>query len=324
MTIFGNKFKAMKNFRTEIKWVVLFSIASIFWIAAEKIIGLHDLYISKQLLISYFFTVPTILLYVLAIREKKSVFYKGQISWQQGMVSGVYLSFGIAILSVLVQIASFKIVSPIFFDNMIKHMVTTKTMTTEAATDYFNLMSYCKQSIFGSLSVGVVLSAIVAYFVQTKKQNPTEMKNYILSLVTIMFISVSCVSTRNTIKNIDNNAPDLVLLPTNVFEIKQVSKNKKYGFDKDYPINIFYQQTTNDTINQPRFLNALAGPNGEKLVYKKLENCCPFPSKRTVSGAGFLDVYEISWTGNKKPLKIYVNIYEKGHVFAPMGLSIKN
>jgi hypothetical protein len=149
------------------------------------------------------------------------------------------------------------------------------------------------------------------------------MKKYILTIFIAFIVTVSCVSTRNTIKNIDNNAPDLILLPPNIFEIKEVSKNKKYGYDKDYPINIFYQQTANDTINQPRFLKALAGPNGEKLVYKKLENCCPFPSKRALSGAGLLDVYEVSWTGNQKPLKIYINIYEKGFLFAPFGLSIR-
>ena len=56
------------------------------------------------------------------------------------------------------------------------------------------------------------------------------MKKYILTIFIAFIVTVSCVSTRNTIKNIDNNAPDLVLLPSNVFEIKKVSKNKKYGY----------------------------------------------------------------------------------------------
>ncbi|MBC8644388.1 hypothetical protein H9W95_10765 [Flavobacterium lindanitolerans] len=40
----------------------------------------------------------------------------------------------------------------------------------EAAANYFNLRSYIIQSIFFTLSIGMVISAIVAYFVQTKKQ----------------------------------------------------------------------------------------------------------------------------------------------------------
>jgi hypothetical protein len=137
------------------------------------------------------------------------------------------------------------------------------------------------------------------------------------------FLSISCISTKNTIKNIDDNAPNLVLSKNNTFVIAAFSKDKKYGYDKDYPINIFYLNTKNDTINQPRFLNALAGPNGEKITYKKLESCCPFPTKRFETGAGLLDVYEIYWEGQDKPIKLYLNIYEKGILMVPVGLTLK-
>lgn len=149
------------------------------------------------------------------------------------------------------------------------------------------------------------------------------MKTLFAPVLLLLFIATSCVSTRNTIKNIDDNAPDLVLLSNNVFENKVFAKDKKYGYNKDYPVNLFYQDTKNENINQPRFLDALAGPNGEKVSYRKLESCCPFPSKRAASGAGLLDVFEISWDGNLKPLTIYLNIYEKGILMVPMGLTLK-
>jgi hypothetical protein len=70
-------------------------------------------------------------------------------------------------------------------------------------------------------------------------------------------------------------------------------------------------------------LNALAGPKGEKITFEKLESCCPFPTKRSEMGAGFLDVYQITWEGQKKPLILYLNIYEKGALLVPLGLSLK-
>ena len=146
--------------------------------------------------------------------------------------------------------------------------------------------------------------------------------NSILFLLLIL-VSTSCISTKLTIKNIDANAPNLRLLPNNTFEIKVISTDKKYGYDKDYPVNIFFANTDNDTINQERFLNALAGPNGEKLIYKKLENCCPFPTKSTEMGAGMLDVYEISWLGLQLPKKIYLNRFEKSILMVPVGLTLK-
>lgn len=148
------------------------------------------------------------------------------------------------------------------------------------------------------------------------------MKKPIL-FIALLLLSVSCVSTKSTLKNVDDNAPNLVLSKENTFVITAFSKDKKYGYDADYPVNLFYRNTTNETINQERFLNALAGPKGEKITYTKLESCCPFPTKRTDLGAGLLDVYELKWSGQKKPIKLYLNIYEKGILMVPMGLSLK-
>lgn len=144
----------------------------------------------------------------------------------------------------------------------------------------------------------------------------------IISLITLLLIITSCGSIKSSIKNVDNNAP-VPVVKNGAFVITNFSNDKKYGYNKDYPVNIFYRGTRNDTINQKYFLNALAGPKGEKITYTKLENCCPFPSKNADTGAGFLDVYELKWEGLKKPVVLYLNIYERGQLMVPMGLSLK-
>ncbi|MEA9412378.1 2-dehydro-3-deoxyphosphooctonate aldolase [Flavobacterium sp. PL02] len=148
------------------------------------------------------------------------------------------------------------------------------------------------------------------------------MKKIALFII-LLITATSCVSTKSTLKNVDDNAPNLTLSKDNTFIITEYSKDKKYGYDKDYPVNIFYRTSKDEVINQQRFLNALAGPNGEKITYTKLESCCPFPSKRSDMGAGFLDVYEIKWEGQKKPINLYLNIYEKGVLMVPLGLTLK-
>ena len=145
----------------------------------------------------------------------------------------------------------------------------------------------------------------------------------IVSLITLLFIVTSCVSTQSTIKNVDDNAPTPTLLNNNTFEIKEYSKDKRYGYDMNYPINVFFGGTWSETNNEYRFLNALAGPNGEKINYKKLESCCPFPTKRSEMGAGLLSVYELRWEGQKNPITLYLNIYEKGVLMVPVGLTLK-
>ncbi len=148
------------------------------------------------------------------------------------------------------------------------------------------------------------------------------MKN-IFFFIVLLIAATSCVSTKSTLKNVDDNAPDLTLTKNNTFAITLFSKDKKYGYNPDYPINIFYRNTRDETLNEIRFLNALAGPNGEKITYTRLETCCPFPTKRSDMGAGFLNVYELKWEGQKKPITLYLNIYEKGILMVPMGLSLK-
>ena len=121
----------------------------------------------------------------------------------------------------------------------------------------------------------------------------------------------------------DDNATIPRLESNNTFVITEYSKDQKYGYEKEYPINIFYSNTKNETINQQRYLNALAGPKGKKITYTKLESCCPFPTKRSEMGAGFLDVYELKWEGQQNPVTLYLNIYEKGVLMVPVGLTLK-
>jgi hypothetical protein len=148
------------------------------------------------------------------------------------------------------------------------------------------------------------------------------MKKIIL-FITLLIIATSCVSTQSTLKNVDDNAPYPILINNTTFDITEYSKDKKYGYNPDYPINIFYGGIKIETINQQRFLNALAGPNGEQITYTKLESCCPFPTKRSEMGAGLLDVYQLKWEGQKNPVTLYLNIYEKGVLMVPVGLSLK-
>ncbi len=149
------------------------------------------------------------------------------------------------------------------------------------------------------------------------------MKIKFIILFLLSCIISSCISTKSTLKNVDANAPIPKLSNSNTYIITEYSKDKKYGYDKDYPINVYYKNSKDETINQERFLNSLAGPKGEKITFKKTESCCPFPTKTTEIGVGFLDVYKINWEGQSTPLLLYLNIYEKGKLMIPLGLTLK-
>lgn len=145
----------------------------------------------------------------------------------------------------------------------------------------------------------------------------------ILVLLFVLITTAGCISTKSMLKNVDNNAPIPSLSKENTFIVTEYSKDLKYGFNEEYPVNVFYVNSNDENLNASRYLNALAGPNGEKITYTKIESCCPFPTKRTEIGAGYLDIYELKWEGQNKPIRLYINIYERGYILVPIGLSIK-
>lgn len=138
-----------------------------------------------------------------------------------------------------------------------------------------------------------------------------------------LLLFTACVSTKSTLMNVDDNAPIPKLTKENYFVITEYSTDKKYGYNPNYPINVFYKNALNENSNPARFFNALTGPKGQKIVYIKTGNCCPFPTKKSEMGAGFLSVYEVSWEGLKKPITLYLNIYEKGKLMVPIGFDLK-
>ena len=89
----------MKKFEIELKWASAYTAISIAWVYFEKYLGYHDEHVSSQAIFSFWLMIPQILVYVLAIREKRERYYKGEITWQKAFISGVVLSAVIGGLS---------------------------------------------------------------------------------------------------------------------------------------------------------------------------------------------------------------------------------
>lgn len=144
---------------------------------------------------------------------------------------------------------------------------------------------------------------------------------FLLSFFSIILFT-SCGGIKSTLQNVDNNAVK-PQVKDNHFVITEYSNDSKYGYNANYPINIGFENEKYSTKNITYYFNALLGKKGEKFTYEKIETCCPFPTKRTKMGAGTLDIYEITFEGESKKVKLYFNIYEKGKILCPNGFSIK-
>ncbi len=155
--------------KTEIKWAVIFTVVALLWMFAEKQSGLHGKYIDYHFYLTNLFAIPAVVVMVLALQDKKKNFYQGQMSYMQGLVSGVVLSLFIALLSPLAQWITSYVITPEYFPNVIKRSVELGYFkTTEAAAASFNFKSYAIQGAIGALVMGVLTTAITMIFIRSK------------------------------------------------------------------------------------------------------------------------------------------------------------
>lgn len=159
----------MDKISIEIKWALIFALGALAWMALEKMVGLHSTHIDKHMYLTNLFAIPAIIIFILALKDKKTNFYNGQMSYKQGFISGLIISVIVAALSPLTQWITSTIISPEYFPNIIDFALDKGFFKTrEEAAGYFNLNNYIIQATFGGLVMGIITSAIVAYFVKTK------------------------------------------------------------------------------------------------------------------------------------------------------------
>lgn len=158
----------MNSRKIEIKWGVLFILVGLIWMVFEKTMGWHDVHIDKHATYSLFIAPIAIAIYVFALLDKKRNYYGGNMSYKQGLIAGLIITLVVVILSPLSQYITSTFITPDYFKNVIEYSVSSGQMEREAAADYFNLKSYMIQSSIGAAIMGVITSALVAFFVRSK------------------------------------------------------------------------------------------------------------------------------------------------------------
>jgi len=160
----------MRSIKIEIKWAILFSIMGLIWMLLEKLSGLHSTYIDYHLYLTNLFAIPAIWVMVLALKEKKKVDYNGNITYTQGLLSGIVLSIIIALLSPITQWITTYLITPEYFPNVIKRSVEIGYYkTTAEAEANFNYSNYAVQGAIAAFIMGLITTSIAMIFIKSKK-----------------------------------------------------------------------------------------------------------------------------------------------------------
>lgn len=161
----------MKSIRLELKWSIIFTLATLIWMMLEHTFGWDTEFIAERWWITLFFIPIGILFFYLALKEKRRRHYNGSITWLQAFGSGCLLSLFIALLSPLTQYISQEYIAPSYFGNIIAYSVDNRILTRQEAVENFHLQSYILQSAIGALVAGILTSAVVAIIIRRKQKD---------------------------------------------------------------------------------------------------------------------------------------------------------
>jgi len=149
----------------------------------------------------------------------------------------------------------------------------------------------------------------------------------IITSVVLLSLIISCKSTQqqqpeilSTLK-VNNQTPRYQSSQNQPFFILlTASEDTSYGLTPDKPINVGV-----GAAEQHKYLNSIAGPNGEPIQYTRLGACCPFEDPNLPFGGGLLDIYQVTYEGLSQPVNLYLNLYHKADkLYLPIGFTLRN
>jgi hypothetical protein len=158
----------LKKFEIEFKWALYFTAFNMLWFSLEKYLGWHDEQIQLHIFYSLLIIFPQAVFFYLALKEKKVKFYNGNVNWQQAFLSGGVLSLLIAGFSPVTMYYMHTFLSPDFIELAIERYVSSGG-NEESAKDLHSLEAYIKNAILFNVSMGIVLSGIIAFFIKSKE-----------------------------------------------------------------------------------------------------------------------------------------------------------
>ena len=100
-----------------------------------------------------------------------------------------------------------------------------------------------------------------------------------------------------------------------------ISTDNTYGYTEKNPVKV--GGTEKGPLDERKYLSSLTGPNGEQVSFVRVGSCCPFSTRNSPFGGGLLDMYTVTYEGKKDSVTLYLNMYDKAKVKAPVGFKMK-
>jgi hypothetical protein len=134
----------------------------------ERLVGLHGQYIEHHAVYTNFFAIIAIGIYVLALLNKRKHYYGGQMSYVQGVQTGLIMTLFIVLLVPVAQYLTHNVITPDYFNNVAELAVSSGQLTEAEAKAYFSVSHYIQLSMIMAAVMGLVTSLVVAFFTRSR------------------------------------------------------------------------------------------------------------------------------------------------------------
>lgn len=122
----------------------------------------------------------------------------------------------------------------------------------------------------------------------------------------------------------DTRKVKVEFLDNQTYKLVRRTNDKTYGYKEKNPIKVGGVKQLKGPLNEKLYLNALLGPNGEPTQYYRTGSCCVFKTKNgLIDNAGLLDRFKLYWEGCEDTVILYLNMYDEGDLYIPVGLNAR-
>lgn len=149
----------------ELKWAGVFALTTIGWMALERLAGFHSTRIDQHATFTMLYAIPATAVYVFALLDKRRSL-GGVMTYGQALVSGLWITGFVTLLTPLTQAVISMLVTPDYFSNMIAHSVQQGRYTQAEAENYFNLGAYIRQGLAVAPPMGILTTLVTAFFLK--------------------------------------------------------------------------------------------------------------------------------------------------------------
>ena len=135
------------------------------------------------------------------------------------------------------------------------------------------------------------------------------------------FILLILLNSCAFVQFIERGSDNHELVDLNTFKIEKTAASAAYAYSTQVPVKVGGAETNEGILNERRFLNALRGPNGEKVTYELVGSCCYYEIENpTHSNIGLLDRYKVT-VGDKEYILYFAPHENAKELLAPRGFS---